>query len=364
MPKIYTRNQGGEDRFYADLRDIGGGQVALRHPRSSRATTDKEEAAQLFADRIRELGGAVSTGFGTPLGTFVEQFLRDNPKGVTERWLKETGFRLRRAVEFFGVDRSLTSIRPKDVRQWLTRFLHLSTSNQRHHLYALSGLYGYAQEMEVVPLGYNPISGLHGKPSVVVARQRTDEFFEIDEAARFLDAARRLHLHHELIATYLLTGGRRTEVFGLLVSDIDFENELVRIQPNQHRRLKRMWSERAVPLWPQLEEILRPYVKGLDRSGDELLFPSQTGEMITDLRKPLGIIATEARMEMPRLTKFRHTYATARLQTTDGGSQISLWTVAKEMGHKSVARIEDTYGHPSHYRPRGEVVEYRIDQEG
>ena len=161
--------------------------------------------------------------------------------------------------------------------------------------------------------GYNPVGGLYRKPSIVNKRQRTDEFFEIDEAARFLDAARRLDLHHVLIATYLLTGGRRNEVFGLLVSDIDFDNELVRIQPKQHRRLKRMWSERAVPLWPQLEEILRPYVDGLDRSGDELLFPSQTGEMITDLRKPLGIIAAEAGMERPRLTKFRHTYATARL---------------------------------------------------
>ena len=153
MPKMYTRNQGGEDRFYADLRDLGGGQVALRRSGSSRATTDKDEAAQLFADRIRELSGAVSTGFGTPLGEFVEQFLDDNPKGVTERWLKETRFRLRRAVEFFGVDRSLTTIRPKDVRQWLTRFLHLSTSNQRHHLHALSGLYGYAQEMEIESTG-------------------------------------------------------------------------------------------------------------------------------------------------------------------------------------------------------------------
>ena len=88
----------------------------------------------------------------------------------------------------------------------------------------------------------------------------------------------------------------------------------------------------------------------------------QTGEMITDLRKPLGVIAAEAEMERPRLTKFRHTYATARLQTTDGGKQIALWTVAKELGHKNVSRVEDTYGHPSHYRPRGEVVEYRIDQ--
>ena len=231
---------------------------------------------------------------------------------------------------------------------------HLANGTQRHYLHALSGLYRYAQELGVVPVGYNPVGGLYRKPSIVNKRQRTDEFFEINEAARFLDAARRLDLHHELIATYLLTGGRRNEVFGLLVSDIDFENKLIRIQPNEHRRLKRVWSERAVPLWPQLDEILRPYVDGLARSGDELLFPGQTGEMITDLRKSLGTIAAGAGMEMPRLTKFRHTYATARLQTTDGGSQISLWTVAKEMGHKNVSRVEDTYGHASHYRPRGD----------
>ena len=45
------------------------------------------------------------------------------------------------------------------------------------------------------------------------------------------------------------------------------------------------------------------------------------------------------------------------------GSKSALWTVAKELGHKNVSRIKDTYGHPSHYRPRGEGVEYRIPQE-
>ena len=34
MPKLYTRNQGGNLRYYADLRDIGGGQVALKPPES------------------------------------------------------------------------------------------------------------------------------------------------------------------------------------------------------------------------------------------------------------------------------------------------------------------------------------------
>ena len=91
-----------------------------------------------------------------------------------------------------------------------------------------------------------------------------------------------------------------------------------------------------------------------------MLFPGLTGGMLTDLRKPLREISTAAKLATPRLTKFRHTYATARLQTTDNAKQISLWTVAKELGHKTVARVEDTYGHPSHYRPRGEVVEYRV----
>ena len=43
--------------------------------------------------------------------------------------------------------------------------IHLSNSNQRHHLHAVSGLYRYAQEMEVVPLGYNPVAGLCRNPS-------------------------------------------------------------------------------------------------------------------------------------------------------------------------------------------------------
>jgi integrase len=86
--------------------------------------------------------------------------------------------------------------------------------------------------------------------------------------------------------------------------------------------------------------------------------------MIGDLRKLLKDVAGEANVEtVPTAKVFRHTYATARLQTTDGGKQISLWTVAKELGHKTVARVEDTYGHPSHYRPRGEVVEYRVKRE-
>ncbi len=115
-----------------------------------------------------------------------------------------------------------------------------------------------------------------------------------------------------------------------------------------------------VPLWPQLREVLAPYCSARSADAGDLLFAGPNGSLIGDLRKPLAAIAQKAELPAPRLTKFRHTYATARLQTTDGGKQIALWTVAKELGHKTVARVEDTYGHPSQFRPRGEVVEYRL----
>jgi len=360
MPRLYTRNQGGQARYYADLRDVGGGQVALKPEGSTRATTDKTEATRLMAEQILALGEVTRPHRSATLSEFSERFIADNPGDVTERWLKEVALRLRRASDFFGSERDLTSIRPRDVRSWLNQYLHLSASNQRHHLHALSGLYRYAQELEVVPVGYNPVAGLYRKPSAVRRKHRTDEFFEIDEAARFLAAAQELNKSSELIATYLLTGGRRSEVLGLLVGDIDFDNDLVRIQPNEHRGLKRAWSERVVPLWPQLRELLEPYCIARSADKGDLLFPGPRGSLIADLRKPLAEVAQKAELPAPRLTKFRHTYATARLQTTDGGKQISLWTVAKELGHKTVARVEDTYGHPSHYRPRGETVEYRM----
>jgi integrase len=266
-------------------------------------------------------------------------------------------------VGYFGSQRELTSIEPRHLREWLNDSLsHLAGSTQRHYLHALSSLYRYAQERGVIPVGYNPVAGLYRKPKAEKKRQRTEEFFEIHEAAGFLDAARKLNLYYPLIATFLLTGGRRSEVLGLLVRDIDFEVGYVHIRPNQYRGLKRQWSERVVPLWPQLRDILEPYVSQLDAAPGDLLYPGRTGGMITDLRKPLAAIAKAADLPVPRLTKFRHTYATARLQTTDNGKQISLWTVAKELGHKTVARVEDTYGHPSHYRVRGEVVEYRLPE--
>lgn len=92
-----------------------------------------------------------------------------------------------------------------------------------------------------------------------------------------------------------------------------------------------MWqttrSTRAVPLWPQLAEILSDYLGKYASRLNRLLFPSERllarGEegMITDARKMLDTLASRVGFQPGevRWNKLRHGYATARLQTLDNG---------------------------------------------
>ncbi len=55
----------------------------------------------------------------------------------------------------------------------------------------------------------------------------------------------------------------------------------------------------------------------------------------------------------------RHTYVATRLQTTDFGAPVAVYTIMKEPGHRSLSLIEDVYGHVPVVRHRSAVVEYR-----
>lgn len=121
-----------------------------------------------------------------------------------------------------------------------------------------------------------------------------------------------------------------------------------------------------MPLWPQLKAILRSYFPLREQVGPgTLLFPSyRTGReaMVTDFRKLLDAIGTRAGWQPGEIRSkmFRHTYITTRLQTLDQGAPVSIWTVAREVGHKDTDMIERVYGHLGTVRRRAKSVEYRV----
>jgi len=199
-------------------------------------------------------------------------------------------------------------------------------------------------------------------------------WLEIHQAALILESARTfvpnrpevaISFIYPLLATYLLTGGRETEVLGLEVDDVNFERKTVTFRPNAWRRLKTRTSHRTVPLWPQLEQILRDYLTVTPRVG--LLFPSpKVGApgMLSDFRKALDAVVKRAGWKdgEVRSKAFRHTYCAARLQTLDSGAPVSVYTVAKELGHGGDALVKRVYGHLGSVRHRSGVMEYRVEQ--
>lgn len=409
--RLYWREQGGVRRAYADFRDYtaeGGKREALKAQGEALATADDVVARVLLAHRLEELearrrGRALGeTGRPATLESFAAEHLLAKAKAakVTDRWLASTELHLRRAVAHFGSKRDLRSIGVADVRAWVVALQETKTNRGktmdggtiRHHLNSLSNCYRRAAAEAVVPPGYNPAAALMEKPS---ARTVEAKWLEVPEAALLLESARRFRSDradlaipyiYPLVATYLVTGGRRAEVLGLEVDDVSFDRKTITFRPNPHRRLKTGTSARVVPLWPQLEEILKAYLFQGGDAPNGLLFPSRSGSeaMLQDFRKVLDHVAIAAGMweyvldsdgqqvkdeagepvkrGTVRSKMFRHTYCSARLQTLDQGAPVSIYTVGKELGHGGDSLVKRVYGHLGTVRHRSEVVEYRIEQ--
>lgn len=398
-PHIYWRN----DRAYADLRayaDVGGTREALAQPGSTWGTTDPQIAEALFVARLAELDAkrkgsvGIETRRATTLASLVQHHLVMKAKAgrTSESHMVDLESRLRSAVEFFGAGRDPQSIEPSDVRSWAE---HLGKGGRRkpgtvrHYLNALSGLYGRAQEGLYVAPNYNPVSMLQEKPT---GHGRSEAaFFEVADAALLLEASRVVGARdrgsnttpglYPIVATMLLTGGRRSEVLGLDVEDVSFDRGLVRFRPNAHRGLKTSTSVREVPLWPQLREILQAWMYGGETPRTSgLLFPGPGAGMAGDLRKSLDTMGALCGFEAGevRTRRFRHTYCSARLQTvqrivrpgcdpaTDPDPyeyvEVSRFTVQREMGHGGAQLVNRIYGHAQRNPHRTEEVEYRVEK--
>ncbi len=275
----------------------------------------------------------------------------------------------------FGTERLLGSIARADLLKWITVLgRQFKGGAARQHLNSLSNLYRRAMADGFVTV--NPVSTLLPTEKPKGAADEAD-WLEVPEAALLIEAAKHyepkrddlgMPFAYPLIATMLLTGGRLAEVLGLEVDDVSLERKTVTFRPNKWRRLKTKRSHRAVPLWPQLEQILRAYFPERERmGGGTLLFPSyRTGQgaMLTDIRKLIDGVAKRAGWKSGEITPkmFRHTYISARIQTTQNGAPVAAFTVAREVGHSSTAMIEKVYGHLGQIQHRSEVVEYRVRQ--
>jgi len=404
---VFWRN----GRAYGDFRDyedVGGGREALAIPGSTWGTKDEVTAKTLFDNRLNELlakrrthVGAQEEEHSITLAELVKDHLIKKSKSgrTSHSHMFDLEHRLRTALEYFGEHRNPRTIKPDHVRAWgeaLAKDGSRKPGTVRHYLNAVSGLYGRAIEGLYVTPGYNPVSALVEKPT---GRWKGEAaFLEVADAALLLEAARTIGEadplmpgrdgnrvnatpgFYPIVAMFLLTGGRFSEVMGLDVDDVSFDRSVVRFRPNAHRGLKTQTSVRTVPLWPQLREILQAWMYGGETPRTSgLLFPAPSGGMVRDIRKSLDATAKLSCMEAGELRtrRFRHTYCSARLQTVqrilkpgrepddpDAWEyvEVARFQVQKEMGHGGGQLVDRIYGHAQGNPHRSDVVEFRVEK--
>lgn len=394
--RLFWRSQRENDppRAYANFRDytdVGGRRAEALIPEGhTRATTNPDLAIKLLADRLsmyedrrraKTLTGRSSFSTLLEYGSYHLDKLAGE-RNLTPEWLAYTEQVIERAVEFWGAGRDIRDITPEDLTKfwgWLERKLQgrsgkpVSGGTIRHHLNCLSAMYRRAVSERYAER--NPVHDMYDKPN---AATNESEWLEMPLATGVLAAAKDyepersdgLQFVYALVATFLLTGARQDEVFGLEWQDLLFDRKLVVIRPNNWRRLKTQASQRPIPMWPQLEAILLEHQEEEQKTG--LVFPSKVRgktQMITDIRKILDKLANTVECETwpwlysngnrkLRTKMFRHTYCAARLQTLDGGAPVSVYTVSREMGHSSTDMVSRVYGHLGEIRQRKPVVEY------
>jgi integrase len=400
MPRTGVPIRKRGDRWQGDFRKYGDKQRTLSpeligEPGGKFGVTTQREADRIANEYVRQLSegrpGGSSSGPSRPvtLSDYADEFVhylrstpRPNGEYRTLDYVKYVERCLASAIEFFGGHRPLGAIEPADVEEYLNevRSRGLSGRTVRVYLDKLGQLYRRAVRHRVVT--FNPVDAIRdelpsGTPQIKRRALESSEAWALMEAARQYDLNTG-HYMYPLITLWLHSGIGPKEAFTRRVEDICFAKPgdpvelrggtqhsegVVVVEPNgwSGHRLKTAYRPRRVPLWPDCAAVLAEYVSEMHPSSPLFPSPRRTGEPIRGVKKAFKSVVQLAGLDTA-ITPYwlRHTYASHRIQTTEGGAPVHELTITRELGHGSMQMIEQHYGHLLRNRTiRGEVVSYR-----
>lgn len=166
-------------------------------------------------------------------------------------------------------------------------------------------------------------------------------FLTKDEIAAVLKIAKKTYLY-PCVATAIYTGARKSELFNLEWTDIDFDKNIITIR-NKEGFTTKSRRFRAIPLHPALKAILKPY-----RLKKGLCFDH------TNQRRVFRRIMRKAKLKDVGWHSLRHTFAS---QLCMAG--VDIVTVSKLLGHSSISTTM-IYSHLTGDHVRGAVRKLRF----
>ena len=155
-------------------------------------------------------------------------------------------------------------------------------------------------------------------------------FLNQDEIRRLIEASRDSYIY-PLIMTALHTGMRKSELFNLMWSDVNFDQQMITVQSKGDWHTKN-YRSRTLQLTPVLYEVLKVHRQlYLElRIQNDYVFTYQGNRIKTDICASLGTVMKKAGLTDVTLHTLRHTFASQLVM-----AGVSLMEVQKLMGHQS-----------------------------
>ena len=130
----------------------------------------------------------------------------------------------------------------------------------------------------------------------------------------------------------LCTGMRRSEIFSLQRSDIDFEQGFI------HIRNPKSGIDEKIPL----NDLARNILESQMRTGSPYVFPGKSGKRLVDIKKSVDKIKAKAGLpkDFRPIHGLRHVFASMLASS----GQVDMYTLQKLLTHKS-PQMTQRYAH-------------------
>ena len=155
-------------------------------------------------------------------------------------------------------------------------------------------------------------------------------FLSQEEIDYLLDTARDYYIY-PLLETALATGMRKSELFNLKWTDIDFDRAMITVQskPDWHTK---NYKSRALSITPRLRKVLLAHRQEQEKHRflSEYVFTYEGRKLHATIKKSLRTVLRNAGLKNVTLHTLRHTFASHLVM-----AGVPLREVQELMGHAS-----------------------------
>jgi len=303
------------------------GVVKWQRERFTASFEKKRDAIEWENEKRKELKAVKKTPADMDLMSFCLGYL-DHAVRYSTKSYKEKQVVCRRILERWDADTSVTDITPHMIQEYLLDQQRLRSSNasnkDRKNLLAQ-----WNWGKKIMGLQTNPIAATDPLPHDV-APQKT--YIE-DEILKLLLAAGRAD--QLILLLFLETAGRRNEIFGLTLEDVNIEHQRVRLWTRKNRMgiMEGEW----LPISENLAKELRWWLEVRTPKESVWLLPnSKTGKPYVDPRKWLSRICDRAEVRRLGFHSIRRYVASI----LDDKHKASRKSIQKLLRHKKESTTE------------------------